>query len=337
MIHKSVMAILIFASTNCFAQDIPSSETYNWVNLFLPGFTRIQDGDNSGYFTLAGTAASLGGTAYILTKGRGFSFDSSLPYAFSMLSSAYGTHAMLYEFYNWDFRTTYPSTTPAPTYLESITYPLAANPLKIENLAIGGIVSLFALYAYRNESDSIYHYFSSKSVPLWGMEMNPYLATALFFSFAAITNTFVAPIEEMLFRGLFLGSLAEKRFNLDKGLSVLSTALFFGLYHLGNLFTDRARSQEFTKGVIRQTVSASLMGLALGFFYLLDDSPGHKEGLAYATRLHFWNNVVAMNGNYWVSIGKTKSIEATPVPATSEGSGLAISITPFQISARFQY
>jgi membrane protease YdiL (CAAX protease family) len=307
--------MLLITASGIHAQDSPSefSKTDFALNLLLPGFYRIQRGDNSGYFTLPGTALAITGQILTLVQNKGFSIDSSLPYSLSMIGTMYGGFSYAYDTIDIVNRYKFQSPGLLPLGQQILTPLLFSDP---EDLASAGIVSLSALYAYREKGNDIESFFKKDSVTLWGMNMPPALAAPLFFVSTIALNTFVANLEEIIFRKSVIDGLES--LNTPPLLTLALSSLLFGSIHLSNILID-IKSPTIVTDSIRQAISTTCIGFVLGYLYMNDPSPGHIEGLSHAIRLHFLNNVVAFNINYWIKEGSKPS---APQP-NSEQSGNA--------------
>jgi membrane protease YdiL (CAAX protease family) len=295
-----------------------------FMDLLLPGYTRIEQGDMEGYWTAPGTVAMLAGQAYMFSQQKGLTLYDSLPYALAMTVSMYGSESLIYNANRLLSERTFPNTE-AMSFGEALATPFRYDFSKPFDLLGIGMVAVASIMSVQPNLSDLQTFYSSDTVPLWGVEMNPYLAASCFFGYTAITNVFVATSEETAVRSMlldkyFLGS------GTSEAVAVLGSAAIFGASHLFNIFVN-VNNADYRNQVYWQAINATGMGLVLGALYLADPSADRRDGFGYSTRLHYLWNVVAMNTNYWVDIGKKKrSDQASSVSSASRSNGVLLSL-----------
>jgi membrane protease YdiL (CAAX protease family) len=325
------IAFLLVCAT-CVHVFADSDETkFPSVELLIPGYTRIEQGDMEGYWTAPGTVAALAGTTYMLSQQKGLTLYESLPYALAMTVSAYGQESLIYNANRFWSEMIFPDTE-AMSFGEALATPFLYDFSKPYDLLGIGMVAVASIISMQPKLSDVQAFFSADTVPLWGVEMNPYLAASCLFGYSALTNVFVATSEETAVRSLILDKLF-----LGSGVSevaaVLGSAAIFGASHLFNLTTNIS-SADYRNQVYRQAISATGMGLVFGALYLVDPSTDRRDGFGYSTRLHYLWNVVAMNTGYWVDIGKKKRSDgASSVSSAPRSSGVFLS--PCSLNFRF--
>jgi membrane protease YdiL (CAAX protease family) len=328
---KIGVAFFLVCST-CVPVFADSDETqFPFVDYLIPGYTRIEQGDKEGYWTAPGTIAALAGTAYMLSQQKGLTLYDSPPYALAMTASVYGAESLIYNT-NRKLSESVFTNTEAMSFGDTLAMPFRYDFSKPYDLLGIGMVAVVSIISIEPSLSDLQAYFSSDAVPLWGVEMNPYLAASCFFGYTALTNVFVATSEETAVRSIlldkyFLGS------GTSEALAVLGSGVIFGAAHLSNILINFGDA-DYRNQVYRQSISATGMGLVLGALYLADPGPDRRDGLGYSTRLHYLWNVMAMNTGYWVDIGKKKrSDAASSVSSARRSSGVFLS--PCSINFRF--
>jgi len=98
-----------------------------------------------------------------------------------------------------------------------------------------------------------------------------------------------ALLEEVLFRGLILGLLLNKYFDLKDGIlkSILISSLLFGGIHIINIWTY---SDSSIQGVFNQIYAASCLGIMYGAIYL------KTRSILLLSVFHFFANFFALSG-----------------------------------------
>jgi membrane protease YdiL (CAAX protease family) len=328
---KIVLAFLLLCAT-CVPIFADNEETkLPLIELLIPGYSRIEQGDTEGYWTAPGMVVGLAGTAYMFSQQKGLTLYDSLPYALSMTASAYGAESLIYNANRIFSERAFPNTE-AMSFSDTLATPFLYDFSKPYDLLGIGMVAVVSIISIEPSLSDVRAYFSSDTVPLWGVEMNPYLAASCFLGYTAVTNVFVATGEETAVRSIlldryFLGS------GTSEALAVLGSGVIFGAAHLSNILINIGDA-DYRNQVYRQSISATGMGLVLGALYLADPGPDRRDGLGYSTRLHYLWNVMAMNTGYWVDIGKKKRSDgASSVSSAPRSSGVFLS--PCSLNFRF--
>jgi len=283
---KRIVALVltvILSSSLLSAQDQPAFDRSFGEFLLdgiAPGATRIARGDASGWFTVPGTAAQLGGAIIMASRGRGlFDLHQDGPMAAGMLLFEYGNLAFAYDEYWWLEKALYPGLdTPSlgSILLENFRWDLRSA----HELLTLGILGIYATYEVMEHGDEMKAYFSSDEVTLWGRRMNPWAAAGLMGGFAVLTNAMVAPVEEISRRAIIIGLMENALW--PEAASIAASAALFGAAHLGNMLLDFGNA-EYRAKVVQQSIFAGFAGLVMGWLYLSDDTPGHHVGLGRVT------------------------------------------------------
>ena len=324
--------LLMISVTSVFCQEtVELSENEIMLDFLLPGYARIIHGDPWGYATIAGAGIGLGSQILMFFQQEGFDLTSDFFYFLNMLAVTYGSYSIAYNAYSWNY---YNSTSlkhplSLPEFL--LTPFLFSDP---EDLLTVSTISLLTLIDYEKEWPKIGAFFQKDTVKLWGMNMHPVLAAGTFFSATVLLNIFVAGSEELLFRDLILGKMIDN--GMNSLLAMAISACVFGSMHLFNIFLD-LDDAEYRNSVIMQTIGATLGGFILGYLYSADTDPDRAEGLAHAIRYHFFNNLVAMNLNYWYEEGGRAGATSGTAAGDSRSDRISFSIVPGGLVIRIAF
>jgi CAAX amino terminal protease family. len=329
-----IVLMLLLDAHRLIAQEISLKgiiQEYPTINYLLPGYSRIQAGDASGYWTVAGTTMALASSAYLLTRQKGLNLWDDLPYALAVIASDYGTDCLVYNLQSFIEEKKYPDLQPM-SFGELLLTPFRFDFSTTVDLSSIGIVGVAALLSITPCISDVGVFFSSGTVPLWGIDMNPYLAATLMLGYTAITNVLVATTEETINRSMLLDDTLLGTGNSEV-VSLLGSSVIFGAVHLTNILLN-VNDGEYRNQVIYQAINATLMGFILGSVYLSDSSPNRRAGFGNAVRLHYLWNVMAMNTDYWIEIGKAKH-SGTKSAVSRSASSNGITVTPCSIMFHF--
>jgi membrane protease YdiL (CAAX protease family) len=127
-------------------------------------------------------------------------------------------------------------------------------------------------------------------------------------------NLFLAPTEELAFRGLFL-----ERFGL------VVSSLAFGGMHLANLLVVGTSSFDAVWSVSVQTLYTTSLGFYLGYVTMRNGYDIRK-----AVAIHYWNNVFAYVVPFMErgggSLGGAAPTKSSSTPALLSGLTLGITL-----------
>jgi membrane protease YdiL (CAAX protease family) len=312
----------LFCSLSLCAQEYEVTTEGLLLEILVPGYHAIQDGDWTGWLTAPGMLLATTGTGYMVYRKSGLDFTTSSMDAAAFFLTSYGNFSTIYRASEYIL-----GDKSALSIGECLAAPFTVTDSK--DILVASTLGLLTLSSYKNSSKEISAYFKASTVKYWGMDLNPYTALGAVIGTSAAISLFSTTTEELFFRQLIFSDNYLGGDGLGEAANIAISAVLFGSIHLGNLLVVKPTWENISP-ILEQTVYATLMGGVLGYVYLSDSSTNHKEGLQKAMMMHFWNNVLAFSLNYVVTQGK----EAEKTQAQKDAEKLSMEHpSPWQITA----